>query len=67
MRLDRLPTAILTERATLRGETVTFGISLTKPSSCDWSDNRDRPRPRRRDGTEIRSPARVVSWGAEIR
>ena len=44
MRLDRLPIAILTERATLRGETVTFGTSLTKPSSCDQSVARDRLR-----------------------
>jgi hypothetical protein len=30
MRLDRLPIAMLAEFATLRGETVTFGTSLTK-------------------------------------
>ena len=38
MRLGRLPIAMLAERGTFRGETVTFGTSLTKRSSCDESD-----------------------------
>ena len=37
MRLDRLPIAIVPERATLRGETVALGTSLAKPSHCDSS------------------------------
>jgi hypothetical protein len=41
MRLDRLPIAMLADMATLRGETVTFGTSLTKRSSCDQSVTRD--------------------------
>ena len=38
MRLDRSPIAMLTDMDTPGSQTVTFGTSLTKRSSCDESD-----------------------------